>query len=144
MAKLIIVRLLVSLAASHSWLLHQMDVKNIFLIRELNETIYMDPPLGFLAEGEYCGKVCRLRKSLYGLKQSLQAWFSHFSSVVLCLDFIHYHSNHTCFVHHLSNGWCILSVYVDDINITGDDAPGITKVKQTPGRVFDVKDLGSL
>ena len=69
-AKLTTVRLLISLAASHLWPLHQLDVKNAFLYGDLQETIYMDPPPGFRAEGEYLGKVCRLRKSLYGLKQS--------------------------------------------------------------------------
>jgi hypothetical protein len=72
-AKLTSVRLLVSLAASHSWPLHQLDVKNVFLHGNLLETIYMDPPPSFRAEGEYAGKVCRLRKSLYGLKQSPRA-----------------------------------------------------------------------
>uniref|UniRef100_A0A2N9F1J4 non-specific serine/threonine protein kinase n=1 Tax=Fagus sylvatica TaxID=28930 RepID=A0A2N9F1J4_FAGSY len=60
-AKLTSVRLLVSLAASHSWPLHQLDVKNAFLHGNLLETIYMDPPPGFPAEGEYAGNVCRLR-----------------------------------------------------------------------------------
>ena len=68
-AKLTSVRLLVSLVASHSWPLHQLDVKNAFLHGDLLETIYIDPLSGFRAEGEYAGKVCRLHKSLYGLKQ---------------------------------------------------------------------------
>uniref|UniRef100_A0A2N9IGT2 Integrase catalytic domain-containing protein n=1 Tax=Fagus sylvatica TaxID=28930 RepID=A0A2N9IGT2_FAGSY len=68
-AKLTSVRLLVSLAASHSWPLHQLDVKNAFLHGNLLETIYMDPPPGFRAEGEYAGKVCRLR--ITHVKQSL-------------------------------------------------------------------------
>uniref|UniRef100_A0A5B6Z3F8 Reverse transcriptase Ty1/copia-type domain-containing protein n=1 Tax=Davidia involucrata TaxID=16924 RepID=A0A5B6Z3F8_DAVIN len=105
----------------------------------------MDPPPGFRAEGEYSGKVCRLRKSLYGLKQSPRAWFSHFSDVILGMQFVRCHSDHTCFIRRGSNSLCILlSVYVDDIIITGDDTPGIAQVKQDLGRFFDVKDFGSL
>uniref|UniRef100_A0A2N9IAH8 Integrase catalytic domain-containing protein n=1 Tax=Fagus sylvatica TaxID=28930 RepID=A0A2N9IAH8_FAGSY len=144
-AKLTSVRLLVSLAASHSWPLHQLDVKNAFLHGNLLETIYMDPPPGFQAEGEYAGKVCRLRKSLYGLKQSPRAWFSRFSEVILSMEFVRCHSDHTCFIRRRSDGRCIiLLVYVDDIILTGDDTPGITDVKQSLGKVFEVKDLGAL
>uniref|UniRef100_A0A2N9J940 Integrase catalytic domain-containing protein n=1 Tax=Fagus sylvatica TaxID=28930 RepID=A0A2N9J940_FAGSY len=144
-AKLTSVRLLVSLAASHSWPLHQLDVKNAFLHGNLLETIYMDPPPGFQAEGEYAGKVCRLRKSLYGLKQSPRAWFSRFSEVILSMEFVRCHFDHTCFIRRHSDGRCIiLLVYVDDIILTGDDTPGITNVKQSLGKVFEVKDLGAL
>uniref|UniRef100_A0A2N9G5A4 Integrase catalytic domain-containing protein n=1 Tax=Fagus sylvatica TaxID=28930 RepID=A0A2N9G5A4_FAGSY len=144
-AKLTSVRLLVSLAASHSWPLYQLDVKNAFLHGNLLETIYMDPPPGFRAEGEYAGKVCRLRKSLYGLKQSPRAWFSRFSEVILSMEFVRCHSDHTCFIRRRSDGRCIiLLVYVDDIILTGDDTPGITHVKQSLGKVFEVKDLGAL
>ncbi|GMP91281.1 hypothetical protein CsSME_00042044 [Camellia sinensis var. sinensis] len=51
-AKLTSIRLLISLVASHSWPLHQLDVKNAFLHGDLLETIYMDSPPGFRAEGE--------------------------------------------------------------------------------------------
>ncbi len=81
-AKLTSVRLLMSLAVSHSWHLHQLDVKNAFLHGDLLETIYMDPPSSFRAEGEYAGKVRCLHKSFYGLKQSPRAWFSRFSDVI--------------------------------------------------------------
>jgi hypothetical protein len=105
----------------------------------------MDTPPGFRAEGEYAGKVCRLRKSLYGLKQSPRAWFSRFSEVILSMEFVRCHSDHTCFIRRRLDGCCIiLLVYVDDIILTGDDAPGISQVKQDLGKVFDVKDLGSL
>uniref|UniRef100_A0A2N9EV06 Reverse transcriptase Ty1/copia-type domain-containing protein n=1 Tax=Fagus sylvatica TaxID=28930 RepID=A0A2N9EV06_FAGSY len=131
--------------SSHSWPLHQLDIKNAFLHGDLLETIYMDTPPGFRAEGEYAGKVCRLRKSLYGLKQSPRAWFSRFSEVILSMEFVRCHSDHTCFIRRRLDGCCIiLLVYVDDIILTGDDAPGISQVKQDLGKVFDVKDLGSL
>ena len=62
---------------------------------------------------------------------------------MLSLGFVRCHSDHTCFVHHHSDGRCVLlSVYVYDIIIIEDDAPSITK--QTFSRVFDVKDLGLL
>ena len=144
-AKLTSVRFLMSLAASHSWLLHQLDVKNAFLHGNLLETIYMDPSPGFQAEREYAGKVCRLRKSFYGLKQSSKAWFSHFSEVILSMEFVHYHSDHTCFIRCRSDGRCIiLLVYMDDIILIGDDTPGITHVKKRLGKNFDVKDLSVL
>ena len=82
----------------------------------------MDPPPGFRAEGEYSGKVCHLSKSLYGLKQSPRAWFNRFSDVVLSMSFTRCQSDHTCFIWRRSNNRCtILSVYVDDIIITGND-----------------------
>ena len=68
-AKLTYVRLFISLATSDDWDLHQLYIKNIFLHGNLQEGVYMEQPLGFVAQGEI-RKVCHLRKSLYGLKQS--------------------------------------------------------------------------
>jgi len=59
-----------------------LDVQNAFLNGNLQEEIYMEQLLGFVAKGESYELVCRLRKSLYGLKQSPRAWFGKFSSVV--------------------------------------------------------------
>ena len=73
-AKLSTVRTLISIAANHNWKLFQMDVKNAFLHGDLQEEVYMEIPPGFRSR-ETEGKVCRLTKSLYGLKQSPRAWF---------------------------------------------------------------------
>ena len=67
--KMTYVRLFISLVVTHNWDLHQLDIKNVFLHSDLQEEVYMEQPPGFVAQGEI-GKVCRLRKSLYGLKQS--------------------------------------------------------------------------
>ena len=75
------VRLLLSMAAMCSWPLFQLDIKNVFLHGDLAKEVYMEQPPGFVAQGE-SGLVCRLRRSLYGLKQSPRAWFGRFSSVV--------------------------------------------------------------
>ena len=68
-AKVPSIRLFISLAAIYDWVLHQLDVKNAFLHGDLHEEVYMEQPPGFVAQGE-SGRVCKLRKSLYGLKQS--------------------------------------------------------------------------
>ena len=68
-ARLTTIRVLLSLASSHGLLIYQMDVKTTFLNGELEEEIYMDHPDGFVSKGQE-GMVCKLLKSLYGLKQS--------------------------------------------------------------------------
>ena len=81
----------------------------------------MEQPLAFVAQGK-SGLVCRLRCSLYGLKQSPRAWFNRFSSVVLEFGLLCSTADHSVFYHHNSWGQCIyLVVYVDDIVIIGSD-----------------------
>ncbi|RVW43520.1 Retrovirus-related Pol polyprotein from transposon TNT 1-94 [Vitis vinifera] len=120
-AEIASVRLLLSMAAMCSWPLYQLDIKNAFLHGDLAEEVYMEQPPGFVAQGE-SGLVCRLRRSLYGLKQSPRAWFSRFSSVVQEFGMLRSTADHSVFYHHNSLGQCIyLVVYVDDIVITGSD-----------------------
>ena len=77
-AKLNIVRVLISLAANLNWPLHQFDVKNAFLHGGLEEEVYMDIPPGYsMTTGT--NEVCKLQRALYGLKQSPRAWFGRFS-----------------------------------------------------------------
>ena len=129
-AKMASVRLLLSMAAMSSWPLYQLDIKNVFLHSDLAEEVYMEQPPGFVAQGE-SGLVCRLRRSLYGLKQSPRAWFGHFSSVVQEFGMTQSTLDYFVFYHHTSSGQCIyLIVYVDDIVIIGSDHDGIQKLKQ--------------
>ena len=78
-AHMTIVRTLLVVAASSSWAISQMDVKNAFLHGDLNEEVYMHPPPSVDAPSGY---VCRLRRALYGLKQVPRAWFECFVSVI--------------------------------------------------------------
>ena len=66
-AKMTYVRLFISMASTHNWDLHHLDIKNTFLHCDLQEEVYMEQPPGFVAQGEI-GKVFRLRNSLYGFK----------------------------------------------------------------------------
>lgn len=76
-AKLCIVRVLLSLAANLNWPLHQFDVKHAFPHGNLAKEVYMDIPPGFSSSSQ-TGVVCKLQKSLYRLKQSPRAWFGQF------------------------------------------------------------------
>lgn len=81
-AKLNTIRVLFSLAATRDWPLHQLDVKNAFMNGDFEEEVYMDIPPGFENSSNQ-DKVCRLKKSLYGLKQSPRAWFGKFTKSII-------------------------------------------------------------
>ena len=80
-AKINSIRVLLSLAVNSDWPLHQLDIKNAFLNGDLEEEVFMSLPPGF-EKKLGVNKVCRLKKSLYGLKQSPRAWFERFGKVV--------------------------------------------------------------
>uniref|UniRef100_I1QDQ4 Reverse transcriptase Ty1/copia-type domain-containing protein n=1 Tax=Oryza glaberrima TaxID=4538 RepID=I1QDQ4_ORYGL len=85
-ARLTTIRVLLSLAASHGLLVHQMDVKTTFLNGELEEEIYMDQPDGFVVEGQK-GKVCKFFMFLYGLKQAPKQWHEKFDRTLTSAGF---------------------------------------------------------
>ena len=71
------IQTILAIAASKSWPLHQMDVKNVFLHGDLKEEIYMKLPFGMTTPSP--DDVCKLRRSLYRLKQAPRAWFENLS-----------------------------------------------------------------
>ena len=104
----------------------------------------MEQLSGFVAQGE-SSLVCRLRRSLYGLKSSPPAWFGRFNNVVQEFGMTRSTSDHSVFYHHKSPEQCIyLIVYVDDIVITCSDQDGIRKLKHHIFNHFQTKDLGKL
>ena len=97
-AKKISVRILISLAANLGWPLFQLDVKNAFLNGNSKEEVYMEQPLGFVAQKE-SRNVCRMHKAIYGLKQSPKAWFGKFNEVVLKFGLRRCHFDYSVFSH---------------------------------------------
>ncbi|RVW22233.1 Retrovirus-related Pol polyprotein from transposon TNT 1-94 [Vitis vinifera] len=97
-AKINTVRVLLSLAANLDWPLQQFNVKNAFLHDELFEEVYMDLPPGCMVSEKQCQKVCKLKKSLYGLKQSPRAWFGRFTKSMRAFGYRQSNSDHTLFL----------------------------------------------
>ena len=85
----------------------------------------MEQSLGFVAR-EKIGRVCRIRKSLYGLKQSPRAWFGKFGQAVEEFGKQKSKFDHSVFYRNSSSGIILLVVYVVDIVITGSDSKGIS------------------
>lgn len=96
------------MAVNFGWDLFQLNVKNSFLHGDLHETVYMQQPPGFMVEGE-SNKVCILKKSIYGLRQSPRAWFDKFSSLMFQFGFVRTVSDYSVFIKRSSRG-CILLV----------------------------------
>nr|ABW74556.1 copia-like pol polyprotein [Boechera divaricarpa] len=80
-------RIVLALVAHYNLELHQMDVKTAFLNGELEEEVYMDQPEGFVATGNE-NLVCKLRKSIYGLKQASRQWYFKFNDIITSYGFV--------------------------------------------------------
>jgi hypothetical protein len=92
-AKLTSIRFLLSIAAAFDLEVGQMDVKTTFLHGDLEEEIYMKQPEGFVVKGRK-ELVCKLKKSLYGLKQSPRMWYQNFDTYILRLGFVRSKADH--------------------------------------------------
>ncbi|KAK4402930.1 Retrovirus-related Pol polyprotein from transposon RE2 [Sesamum angolense] len=125
-----------------NWTMYQMDIKNAFLYGDLNETVYLEQPPGYVAQGEKQRMVCKLKKAIYGLKQSPRAWFDKFSRIIGEFGFSRCQADHSVFVQTTTSGMVVLAVYVDDILITGSDLVGIEEAKTYLQKHFVTKDLG--
>ncbi|CAL8997528.1 unnamed protein product [Prunus brigantina] len=143
-AKINTVRILISLAANLDWPLHQFDVKNAFLHGDLEEEVYMDPPPGCNLSSESKHYVCKLKKSLYGLKQSPRAWFGRLTKSMRAFGYKQSNFDHTLFLKHKENKITTLIVYVDDMIVTGDDPDERKALQEYLSKEFEMKDLGTL
>lgn len=135
--------MVLTIATVNNWPLHQLDVKNAFLHGDLQTTVYMSQPPGFV-DHNYPNYVCKLRKALYGLKQAPRAWFDRFSDFLLAYGFFCSTSDSSMFVYHHHGSTLILLLHVDDIVLTGDNNALLDNLVCTLGKTFSMKDLGPL
>ena len=105
-----------------------MDVKTIFLNRYLEEDIYKEQPMGFTSS-DSDHKVCKLQRSIYGLKQASWSWNTHFSNVIKIFDFIK-NEEEPCVYKKISESTItFLVLYVDDIFLIENDIFMLTSIK---------------
>ena len=133
-----------SLAANLDWPLQQFDVKNAFLYGDLSEEVYMDLPPGCMIPKVHCWKVCKLKKSLYGLKQSLRAWLGRFTKFMKSFGYHQSNSDHTLFLKKQHGKITALIVYVDDMVVIGNDPDERKALQSYLSSEFEMKDLGHL
>nr|GEU33405.1 ribonuclease H-like domain-containing protein [Tanacetum cinerariifolium] len=132
-----------SLAVSHQWPIHQLDVKNAFLYSHLSETVYMHQPPGFV-DPAHPHHVCLLQKSLYGLKQAPRAWFQHFAIYAIRVGFQHSQTDSFVFIFQHGNDIAYLLIYVDDIILTTSSSDLLKRIIFSLHVEFSMTDLGPL
>ena len=136
------IRILLSITASLDYEICQIDVKTAFLNGYLEEEIYMSQPDGFIKEGQE-QKVCKLLKSIYGLKQASRSWNLRFDETIKTYGFEQNIDEHC--VYKLINEQTVvfLVLYVDDILLIGNNVVKLSEIKNWLAEQFQMKDLGN-
>ncbi|XP_019170539.1 PREDICTED: uncharacterized protein LOC109166104 [Ipomoea nil] len=135
------VRMLLSLAITHSWTLRQLDVHNAFLNGHLAETVYMNQPPGY-EDPAHPDHVCLLQRSLYGLKQAPRAWFKRLHDFLLTTGFCASKTDVSLFYYVSDGSRVYLLVYVDDIIMMGSNPTLVNTLLNRLATTFKVRDLG--
>ena len=123
--------------------MHQLDVKNAFLHDTLSETVYYTQPAGFV-DSSRPNMVCRLNKSLYGLKQTPRVWYSRFATFLLTLGFTEAKSDTSLFIYRRGDEIAYLLLYVDDIVLIASSQQLLQRIISSLQQEFAMKDLGQL
>ncbi|KAK8505509.1 hypothetical protein V6N12_075851 [Hibiscus sabdariffa] len=131
---------LVAKAAFHDYEIWQMDVKTVFLNGKLEEDVYVTQPEGFVTP-ENSGMVCKLQRSIYGLKQASRSWNLRFNDAIKEFGFIK-NEDEPCVYKVSGSIVSFLILYVDDILIIGNDIPTLQSIKAWLSSCFSMKDLG--
>lgn len=138
------IHLVLALAFSSGWDICQLDIKNAFLHGYLEEEIYMRQPPGFV-HPTFPDHVCHLHKSLFGLKQAPEAWFTRFSTFLLSNHFTSSDADTSLFIYRRDSHIILLFLlYVDDIILTGTSPSLLRHFIDILSKEFTMKDLGPL
>ena len=108
--------------------LHQMNVKTTFLNEDLEENVYMAQPKGFVMERkERMG--CRLKKSIYGLKQASRQWYLKFDQTIKNFGFKENVEDNCVYAKFKNGKFIFLVLYVDDILLPSSDVSLLLETK---------------
>ena len=121
--------------------LHQMDVKTAFLNGDLDEEVYMEQPTGFVEVGKE-DLVCKLNKSIYGLKQASRQWYLKFDRIITQKGFKENTVDRCIYLRVSGSSYIFLVLYVDDILLASNDPDLLIETKHMLSTHFDMKDLG--
>ena len=134
-------RIIMALVAHFDLELHQMDVKTAFLNGDLKEKVYMKQPKGFIMEGkENMG--CRLKKSIYGLRQASRQWYLKFDQTIKSFGFKENIEDNCIYAKFKNGKYIFLILYVDDILLASSDVSLLLETKKFLSSNFDITDLG--
>jgi hypothetical protein len=136
------IRFLLSVVASFNLEVEQMDVNTTLLHGDLEEEIYMKQPKGFAMKGKK-ELDCKLKKSLYGLKQSPRMWYQKFDTYILRLGFTRSKANHYVYFKLVGDHFAYVILYVDDMLLIGNNKEIIKEVKPHLSSKFDMTNLGA-
>ncbi|PIK39827.1 hypothetical protein BSL78_23335 [Apostichopus japonicus] len=144
-ARISSIRALMQLSIQHNLIVHQMDVKTAYLNAPIDCELYVEQPEGFAVSGKNGEKlVCRLKKSLYGLKQSGRNWNSLLHSYFVGESYSQSLVDPCVYTKHEENDMTIILVWVDDIIITTNRDSILEDVKRGLTSRFKMKDLGEI
>jgi hypothetical protein len=135
------IRTVLTLVASRRWPAHQLDVSNAFLHGNLQEEVFCQQPTGF-ADPARPDHVCRLSRSLYGLRQAPRAWFDRFVGHVTSLGFVQSRADTSLFVYNRHGAQAYLLLYVDDMILSASSMALLQHFVQRLQDAFKVKDMG--
>ena len=146
-ARITSVRTLVQCAVQNGQMIHQMDVKTAYLNAPIDCELYVEKPEGYVKTNEQGEKlVWKLRKSLYGLKQSGRNWNNLLHSHLIADGFTQSLVDTCVYVKnsHDENEMCIVLVWVDDILLVTKSEVAMTNIKKSLSKHFHMKDLGPI
>ena len=118
-----------------------MNVKSSFLHGDIKEEIYMEQPKGYIHNSSL---ICRLNKSLSGLKQAPRAWYAKMDSFLLSIGFIQCKSDLNVYLLQHDDSLFLILLYVDDLLMTGNLTSAIDSAKSALHDRFSMTDLGLL
>ncbi|WJZ95597.1 hypothetical protein VitviT2T_014356 [Vitis vinifera] len=134
------IRLVIALTSIHNLVIYQMDVKTAFLNGDLEEEIDMEQPKGFKVPRKK-KKVCKLVKSLYGLKQALKQWHNKFDHVLVTNGYSINNVDKCIYNKYEDNTCVVICLYVDDMLIFGTSLEVVCETKKFLVSKFDMNDL---
>ena len=137
------IRTMLHLAATHDMHVHQMDVKTAYLNGDLKEEVYMRQPPGF-EDQQHPDWVCKLKKSIYGLKQSARCWYQRLKDELVHLGFKVNPMDHSLFQKEENGKRFFVLVYVDDLVLIADNLEDLGEFKRRMTDKFVMTDLGEI